>query len=138
MFGIFKKKQPSVPPPVHRSAPPPLPGGEPFWDEMGMCRLVPDYIQLHLASRNPQHALSRRADDSIDTGGVPPQTQSDPQIRASITRMMRERLPNDPSILSTFAPQKIVSRLCGIYTEATGKDMCAVVCRKWCVERKLS
>jgi hypothetical protein len=143
MFGLFKKKQPSAPPPVRPpSPPPPLPVGEPhspdgLWDEMGACRLVPDYIQLHLASRSPQHALSRRADGSIETDDVPPLIQSDPQIRAGITRLMNEQLPNDSSVLSSLAPEEIVSRLGGIYTKGTGKDMYAVVCKKWCEARKL-
>jgi hypothetical protein len=99
--------------------------------------LSPDYIQLHLASRSPQHTLSRKADGSIDTDNVLAMIQSDPRIRARITQLMGERLPNDPAILSVLTPEEIVSRLGDVYTEATGKDMYAIVCRKWCVAHKL-
>lgn len=102
-----------------------------------MCRLVPDYIQAHLASRAPQHTLARRADGSIDPDNVPPLIQRDPQIRARIAKLIGEQLPNDAAVLSALSPEEIVTRLCNIYTEVTGKDMYAVVCRKWCVERML-
>jgi hypothetical protein len=137
MFGIFKKKQPPAAPPVLPPSSPPLLGGEPFWNEMGMGRLVPDYIQLHLASRSPQHTLSRRADGSIDVDGVPPLVFNDPQIRSSITHLITEQLPNDPSVLSSLSSDEIISRLGGILTKVTGKDMYAIVIRKWCVEHKL-
>jgi hypothetical protein len=137
MFGIFKKKQPPTPPPVRPPSPPPLPGGEPFWDEMGMARCIPDYIQLHLASRSPQNTLSRRADGSIDVDAVPPLIFNDPQIRNAITRLITEQLPNDPSVLSSLSSDEIVSRLGGILTKVTGKDMYAIGIRKLCVEHKL-
>lgn len=102
-----------------------------------MCRLVPAYIQLHLALRSPQHGLSRRQDGSIETDDVPPLIQDDPQVQADITRLMTQQLPNDPSFLSSLSPEQIVSRLGDIYTKVTGKDMYAVVCKKWCEARKL-
>jgi hypothetical protein len=135
MFGIFKKKQPAAPPPIRPPSSPPLPGVEPFWNEMGMARSIPDYIQVHLASRSPQHTLKRRADGSIDVDAVPP--FNDPQIRSGITRLIAEQLPNDPSVLSSLSSDEIVSRLGGILTKVTGKDMYAIVIRKWCVEHKL-
>lgn len=104
---------------------------------MGMCRLVPDYIQLHLASRSPQHTLSRRADGTINTDNVPPLIQSDPQIRDAIARLVREQIPNDTATLAALTTEDIVSRLANIYTKVTGKDMYGIVCRKWCVEQKL-
>jgi hypothetical protein len=137
MFGIFKKKQPAAPPPIRPPSPPPLPGVEPFWNEMGMARSIPDYIQVHLASRSPQHTLKRRADGSIDVDAVPPLIFNDPQIRSGITRLIVEQLPNDPSVLSSLSSDEIVSRLGGILTKVTGKDMYAIVIRKWCVEHKL-
>ena len=136
MFGLFKKRQPAATPPVCPPLPP-LPAGGLFWNEMGMGRLVPDYIQLHLASRSPQHTMSRRADGGIDTDAVPPLIFNDPQIRGAITRLITEQLPNNPSVLSSLTSDEIVSRLCGILTKVTGKDMYAVVCRKWCLEHKL-
>jgi hypothetical protein len=137
MFGIFKKKQSPVPPPVLPPSPPPLPSGDPLWDEMGMTRCIPDYIQLHLASRSPQNTLKRRADGSIDVDAVPPLIFNDPQIRSAITRLIIEQLPNDPSVLSSLSSDEIVSRLGGILTKVTGKDMYAIVIRKLCVEHKL-
>ena len=144
MFGIFKKKQSAtpppihpVPPPIHPPSPPPIPGGESFWNEMGMARSIPDYIQLHLASRSPQNTLSRRADGGVDVDAVPPLIFNDPQIRNSITRLITEQLPNNPSVLSSLSSEEIVSRLGGILTKVTGKDMYAIVIRKWCVEHKL-
>lgn len=137
MLGLFKKKQPPVAPPVPPPTPPPLPGGEPFWDEMGMCRLIPGYLQLHLASQCPHHTLSRRPDGSIDTDAIPPLIQTDPQIRDRIARMVREQLPNNPAALAALTPEEIVSRLGNIYTSVTGKEMYGIVCKKWCVEQKL-
>jgi len=104
---------------------------------MGMARCIPDYIQLHLASRSPQNTLSRRPDGSIDVDAVPPLIFNDPQIRSAITRLITEQLPNDPSVLSSLSCDEIVSRLGGILTKATGKDMYAIVIRKLCVEHKL-
>jgi hypothetical protein len=137
MFGIFKKKQPPAPPPVLSPSSPPLLGGEPFWNDMGMARSIPDYIQRHLASRSPQHTLTRNADGSINVDGVPPLIFNDPQIRSSITHLITEQLPNDPSVLSSLSSDEIISRLGGILTKVTGKDMYAIVIRKWCVDRKL-
>jgi len=137
MFGLFKKKQPVAPPPVRPPSPPPLPSDDPFWNEMGMARCIPDYIQLHLASRSPQNTLSRRPDGSIDVDAVPPLIFNDPQIRSAISRLINEQLPNDPSVLSLLSPDEIVSRLGGILTKVTGKDMYAIVIRKLCVEHKL-
>jgi hypothetical protein len=137
MFGLFKKKPSPPPPPVQPPSPPPLPGGEPLWDDMGMTRSIPDYIQRHLASRSPQHTLSRKANGSIDVDRVPPLIFSDPQIRNSITQLITEQLPNDSSFLSSLSPDEIISRLGGILTTVTGKDMYAIVIRKWCVEHKL-
>jgi hypothetical protein len=135
MFGLFKKRQPASPPPVPPPTPPPIPGDDPFWNEMGMGLLIPDYIQLHLASRKPQHTLSRRPDGSIDTHDIPPLIFNDPQIRNSITRLIKEQL--DSSVLPALTPEEIISRLGGILTKVTGKDMYAVVCKKWCIEKKL-
>lgn len=104
---------------------------------MGMARSIPDYIQLHLASRSPQHTLRRRPDGSIDVDAVPPLIFNDPQIRSAITRLITEQLPNDPSVLSSLSSEEIVSRLGGILTKVTGKDMYAIVIRKLCVEHKL-
>ena len=137
MFGLFKKKQPVAPPPVRPPSPPPLLNDDPFWDEMGMGRCIPDYIQLHLASRSPQNTLSRRPDGSIDVDAVPPLIFNDPQIRSAITRLITEQLPNDPSVLSSLSSDEIVSRLGGILTKVTGKDMYAIVIRKLCIEHKL-
>jgi hypothetical protein len=145
MFGLFKKRQPATPPQI----PPPLPPNqsgppEQFWDEMGMGRLVPIYLQLHLASRSPQHTLVRRPDGTIDTDEVPgliifydenPRRQQ--QIRTDFTRLMIEQLPSDTAALSALTAEDIVSRLSNIYTKVTGKDMYGIVCRKWCVEHKL-
>jgi hypothetical protein len=137
MFGIFKKKQPAAPPPIRPPSQPPLPGGEPFWNEMGMARSIPDYIQLHLASRSPQNTLSRRADGSIDVDAVPPLIFNDPRIRSDISRLIAEQLPNDSAVLSALSSDEIVTRLGGILTKVTGKDMYAIVIRKLCVEHKL-
>ena len=102
-----------------------------------MARCIPDYIQLHLASRSPQNTLSRKADGSIDVDAVPPLIFNDPQIRSDITRLVAEQLPNDPSVLSALSSDEIVTRLGGILTKVTGKDMYAIVIRKLCVEHKL-
>ncbi len=111
---------------------------------MGLGRLVPIYLQLHLASRSPHHTLARRPDGTIDTDEVPglmifyddnPRRQQ--QIRTHFTRLISEQLPDDPSRLSALTAEEIVSRLCSIYTQVTGKDMYGIVCRKWCFERKL-
>lgn len=146
LFGLFKKRQPATLPPL--SSPPPTSASHPpeiFWDEMGMGRLVPIYLQLHLAARNPQHTLVRRPDGTIDTDDVPgliifwdenPRRQQ--QIQTDFTRLMSEQLPNNPSLLSALPAEEIVSRLCNIYTKVTGKDMYGVVCKKWCIDRKLS
>jgi hypothetical protein len=119
MFGIFKKKQSPAPPPIHPPSLPLPPGGEPFWNETGMARSIPDYIQLHLASRGPQHTLSRSADG-------PPLIFNDLQIRNGIIRLITEQLPNNPSVLSSLPADEIVSCLGGI-----------LVIRKWCAEHKL-
>jgi hypothetical protein len=111
---------------------------ESLWDEeMGLGRLVPTYIQMHLASRNPRHTLKRRADGSIDTDAVPGIIEFDPKIRVTITRLMKQQLPNDPSVLSALTPDEIISRLCDIYTQATGKNTYTAVCKAWCAEHKL-
>jgi hypothetical protein len=137
MFGIFKKKQPAAPPPIRPPSPSTLPSGEPFWNEMGMARSIPDYIQLHLASRSPQNTLSRRPDGSIDVDAVPPLIFNDPRIRSDISRLIAEQLPNDSAVLSALSSDEIVTRLGGILTKVTGKDMYAIVIRKLCVEHKL-
>lgn len=129
MFGIFKKKRPAASAPVS--------SGEPFWNEMGMARSIPDYIQLHLASRSPQNTLSRRADGSIEVDAVPPLIFSDPKVRSEISRLIAEQLPNDAAVLSALSSEEIVTRLGGILTKVTGKDMYAIVIRKLCVEHKL-
>jgi hypothetical protein len=136
MFGIFKKKQPAAPPPIRPPSPPPLPGGEPFFDGI-IARCIPDYIQLHLAARSPQNTLSRRADGSIDVDAVPPLIFNDPRIRSDISRLIAEQLPNDSAVLSALSSDEIVTRLGGILTKVTGKDMYAIVIRKLCVEHKL-
>jgi len=59
---------PHIPPPIPTNESHPL---EAFWDETGIGRLVPMYLQLHLASRSPQHTLVRKSDGSIDTDEVP-------------------------------------------------------------------
>ena len=74
---------------------------------------------------------------SIDVDAVPPLIFNDPQIRNGITRLIAEQLPNDPSVLSSLSSDEIVSRLGGILTKVTGKDMYAIVIRKLCVEHKL-
>jgi hypothetical protein len=142
MFGFFKKRQPQDTPPTPRASPPPLPASasdplENHWDEMGMCKLVPDYIQRHLASRNPQHALRRRADGSIEFGNVPPLIVSEARIRAEITRRMRAQIPPDEPSLSVLSSEEIVSRLCTILTESTGNSDYAAVCKMWCTAMKL-
>jgi len=104
---------------------------------MGMARCIPDYIQLHLAARAPRNTLRRRADGSIDVDAVPPLIFNDPQIRGAITRLITEQLPNNPSVLSALSSDEIVSRLGGILTRVTGRDMYAIVIRKLCVEHKL-
>lgn len=109
-----------------------------FWDEMGMSRLVPAYLQLHLAVRSPQHRLTRRSDGNLDTDDVPALmifNPDNPQIGASFVRLMNEQL--EPSMLSALTPAEIVSRLGNIYTQVSGKDMYAIVCQKWCADRKL-
>jgi hypothetical protein len=140
MFGLFRKKQAATPPQI----PPDQDGPSEFWDEMGMGRLVPVYLQLHLASRSPQHTLARKPDGSIDTDDVPalmifydenPRRQQ--QIRTDFSRLMSEQLPDNPANLSALTAEEIVSRLSSIYTQVTGKDMYGIVCRKWCEERKL-
>jgi hypothetical protein len=111
---------------------------------MGLGRLVPIYLQLHLASRSPQHTLARKPDGTIDTDEVPalmifydenPRRQQ--QIRTDFTRLMSEQLPDDPSMLTALTTEEIVSRLSSIYTQVTGRDMYGAVCRRWCVEHKL-
>ena len=138
MFGLFKKRQPAAPP---QQIPPPIPPSHPpevLFDKDGIGHLVPVYLQLHLASRNPQHRLARRPDGSIDADAVPALPfPTQPQICARITALTHEQLPNDPSLLSSLTSEEIVSRLGGIYTRVTGKDMYAIVCKKWCVEMKL-
>ena len=150
MFGLFKKKQPATPlpvspPPPVTPPPPPLPPPitgpltpEMFWDEMGISRLVPVYLQLHLAARCPQHRLTRRPDGSLDTDDVPALmifNPDNPQIGASFMRLMNEQL--EPAMLSALTPAEIVSRLGNIYTQVSGKDMYGIVCQKWCADRKL-
>lgn len=144
MFGLFKKRAatpPRIPPPLppNQSAP-----SEQFWEEPGMAPLVPAYIQLHLASRSPQHSLARKADGAVDTDEAPglmvfmdedPRRQE--RIRKGFVRLMTERLPNNPAILTSLSREEIVSRLGNIYTELTAKDMYAIVCKKWCSEHKL-
>ena len=152
MFGLFKKREPATLPPAKPaslpslpSSPPPLPAGGPqppeeFWDEMGISRLVPVYLQLHLASRSPQNKLTRRPDGSLDTDDVPALmifNPDQPQLGAAFVQLMGEQLPNDPAALSALPPEEIVSRLGNIYTQLSGKDMYAIVCKKWCVDRKL-
>lgn len=141
MFGLFKKRQAATPPrvPPSQSNPP-----EQFWDEPGLAPLVPAYIQLHLASRSPQHTLVRKLDGAVDTDEAPGMMifmDEDPRrqekIRKGFVRLMAERLPNNPAILAALSPDEIVSRLGNIYTELTGKDMYAIVCKKWCAEHKL-
>ena len=109
-----------------------------------MGRLVPIYLQLHLASRSSQHTLARRPDGTSDTDEVPgliifydedPRRQQ--QIRTDFTRLMREQLPDDTATLSALTAEDIVSRLSNIYTKVTGKDMYGIVCRKWCGEHRL-
>ncbi|HEV2693496.1 MAG TPA: hypothetical protein VG347_11420 [Verrucomicrobiae bacterium] len=146
MFGLFKKSSPpatSASPPPLPSSPPPLPAsgadayGQ-FWDEMGVSRLVPVYLQLHLAARSPQNALTRRPDGSLDTDEVPALmifNPDQPQIGASFIRLMGEQLA--PAMLPGLTPEEIVTRLGNIYTTVSGKDMYAIVCKKWCVQRKL-
>jgi len=142
MFGFFKKRQPATPPPITPENKAHFP--EAFWDDDGIGRLVPIYLQLYLASRSPQHKLTRRPDGSIETNDVPalmifydedPRRQQ--RIRTDFVKMMHERLPIDPSVLSGLTNEEIVSRLSSIYTQITGKDMYGIVCKKWCVEKKL-
>ena len=147
MFGLFKKKQPATPttvtppPPLPPPLPPPIGGPltpEMFWDELGMSRLIPVYLQLHLAARSPQHRLTRRPDGNIDTDDVPALmifNPDNPQIGTGFVRLMNEQL--EPSMLSALTPAEIVSRLGHIYTKVSGKDMYAIVCQKWCADRKL-
>ena len=145
-FGFLKRRkptaspQPPLPSPLSGASNPP----EIFWDENGLGRLVPIYLQLHLASKSSQHTLARRPNGTIDTDEVPglmifwdedPRRQQ--QIRTDFTRLMREQLPNDAAALSVLTVEEVVTRLCDIYTKVTGKDMYAVVCKKWCVEHKL-
>ena len=59
------------------------------------------------------------------------------KIRKGFVRLMAERLPNNPAILAALSADEIVSRLGNIYTELTGKEMYAIVCKKWCAEHKL-
>jgi hypothetical protein len=150
MFGLFKKSPPAPPPPAKPAAPPPSPSAPPplsasvsdspesFWDEMGMSRLIPVYVQLHLAARSLQNTLTRRPDGSLDTDDVPALmifNPDKPQIGASFVQLMNEQLA--PAMLPALTPEEIVTRLGNIYTTISGKDMYAIVCKKWCVDRKL-
>jgi len=112
---------------------------------MGLGRLVPIYLQLHLASRSPHHTLKRTPEGNIDTDDVPalmifynenPQRQQ--QVRTDFLRLMNEQLPNDPAKLSAITPDEIVTRLCDIYVKVTGTDIYSVVCKTWCVKHGLA
>jgi hypothetical protein len=106
-------------------------------ESIPMLRLVPDYVQLHLASRAPGHGLTRREDGSWDTDDVPPLILADAGMLASTAREIEKRLPQDEARLLAMEPRRIVETLGGIYTEQTGRDMYAEVCRRWCVAKRL-
>jgi hypothetical protein len=106
-------------------------------ESLPVLRLVPDYVQLHLASRAPGHALARRTDGSWDTDDVPPLVLADARMVASISEEIAKRLPRDDARLVVIEPRRIVETLGGIYTEHTGRDMYAEVCRRWCVAKRL-
>lgn len=149
MFGPFKKRSSTTLPIILPQTPPLLPPKrasrpEEFWDDNGLGRLVPIYLQLHLASRSPQHTLMRRPDGTIDTDDVPglmifynenPGRQQ--QIRADFKRLMSEQLPDDSSRLAALTAEEIIVRLSSIYTKVTGEDVYGIVCQKWCAGHKL-
>ena len=109
-----------------------------MFDENGIGRLVPIYVQLLLAERSPQHKLARHPDGSINTGAVPAiNFFSEPQVGVGMAELLKVQLPNDPSVLSALTSEEIVAGLGDIYTKATGEDSYGVVCRMWCTELKL-
>lgn len=141
MFGFFKKRHSATPPQILHDE---SNQSEVFWNEFGIGRLVPIYLQLHLASRSPQHKLVCRPDGTIDTDAVPAlpifcdeNPHREKQIRADFLRLIGEQLPNNETVLSSLTAEEIVTRLSSIYTELTGKTSYGVVCRMWCTELKL-
>ena len=73
-----------------------------------MLRLVPDYLQIHLADRAPDERLTRRPDGSRDTDEVPPLILGEAEIVGRISRDIARRLPNDNGVLAALAPRLIV------------------------------
>lgn len=123
----------------------PAPDGESsFWTEPGCAPLIPAHIQIHLASRRPEHKLTRRADGAIETGNAPAvmifmdrNSQRQRAIREGFVQRIREQLPDDPEYLAQLDEREIVDRLGAIYTALTGTDDYAKVCQMWCAEMDL-
>lgn len=115
------------------------------WDQgaVRLGRLIPSYLQRHLAGRASDHLLARSSDGEIEVDDAPGMLffplpeEAQEKACADFLRLMNEQLPNRPEFLAALTAKEIVTRLCGIYRAVTGVDSYSRVCMAWCIQKKL-